>query len=301
MKTLYYKFEQYLMTEKMLANNTIQAYQSDIMQAIEFLEKKGRRDFAQVTSADIKDFLHYIRVTQSVSARSASRKLSCLKSFSKYAQRHHGVHDFTFDVSFPKLEKILPKFLTEQQVLHLFTTAQSDTSLSGCRNNMMISLMYVCGLRVSELIDLTTSAINFNDGLLHIKGKGEKERIVPLPESIVTMIQIYMDKAQPYLFKDIVADTNYLFPILYANTIKSMTRQSFWGILKQIVTKAGLPENISPHVLRHSIATHLLKKGANLRHLQMILGHEQLETVQIYTHVEVSHLRSLYDLKHPRS
>jgi len=285
----------------MVAVNTLQAYQRDIIQCINFLESRGRESFDAVTAQDIKDFLHHLRLTLKISARTASRKLSSLKSFSKFLQYHYNHTDFTYNVSFPRLEKTLPTFLTEEQILNLFNIAQTDTSPSGRRNSTMIALMYVCGVRVSELVELTSSNINFSDGLLHVSGKGGKERIVPLPESMVAMLQLYLLEVQPYLFRNMTITSDILFPILYADKVKPMTRQGFWGILKQVVVKAGLPESISPHVLRHSIATHLLKKGANLRLLQMALGHEQLQTVQVYTHVEVSHLRKLYDTKHPRA
>ncbi len=301
MKQLYNKFEQYLMTEKRVATNTVQAYKSDIEQSIDFFEKKGCSSFHDLTADLVKDFLYHLRITLKVSARSSSRKLSSLKAFSKYLQKHHEINDFTFGVAFPKLEKNLPKFLTEDQVMQLFAVAQKDTTPSGSRNHVMIALAYVCGIRVSELIELTRTNINFDDKLINISGKGGKQRIVPLPEPISILIQDYLHASQPYLFKNMTIDSDYLFPILYADKIKPMTRQAFWIILKDIVKKSGLPEMVSPHVLRHSVATHLLKKGANLRLLQMALGHEHLETVQIYTHVEVSHLRKLYDAKHPRA
>jgi len=300
-KQLYYKFEQYLMTEKRVARNTVQAYQSDLEQCINFFTIQGCKTFHDVTVDHVKDFLYYLRITLKLSARSSSRKLSSLKSFCKYAQKYHGLHDFTFGVAFPKLEKNLPKFLTQDQVMHLFSVAQADATPSGHRNYIMITLAYVCGVRVSELIELTRSNINFHDRLIHVSGKGGKQRIIPLPETVTSMLQVYLHSSQPYLFKNMTIDSDYLFPTLYADAIKPMTRQAFWIILKDVVRKAGLPESISPHVLRHSIATHLLKEGANLRLLQMALGHEQLETVQIYTHIEVSHLRKLYDAKHPRA
>lgn len=301
MKDLYQKFEQYLMTEKRVARNTVQAYQSDIDQSINFFKLQGCITFHDVSVQNVKDFLYYLRMDLKVSARSSSRKLSSLKSLCKYAQKYHGLHDFTFNVAFPKLEKKLPKFLTQDQVLHLFSIAQKDRTPSGHRNHTMIALAYVCGVRVSELIELTRSDINFHDRLIQITGKGGKQRIVPLPEPMIQLLYDYLQNAQPYLFKNLVIDSDFLFPTLYANQIKPMTRQSFWGILKDIVTQAGLSSTISPHVLRHSIATHLLKEGANLRLLQMALGHEQLETVQVYTHIEVSHLRTLYDKIHPRA
>ena len=289
------------MTEKRVAANTVQAYKSDIEQSIDFFEKNGCSSFHDLTADLVKDFLYHLRMTLKISARSSSRKLSSLKSFSKYLQKHHGMNDFTFDVAFPKLEKNLPKFLTQDQIMQLFEVAKKDTTLSGHRNHVMITLAYVCGVRVSELIELTRTNVNFDDRLIHISGKGGKQRIIPLTESISSMLQDYLHRSQPYLVKNMTIDSDYLFPILYADTIKPMTRQAFWIILKDVVKKAGLPEMVSPHVLRHSVATHLLKKGANLRLLQMALGHEHLETVQIYTHVEVSHLRKLYDAKHPRA
>ena len=289
------------MTEKRVAKNTVQAYQSDIAQAIDFFEKKNCQTFQDLSPEKVSEYLHYLRVTLSLSARSASRKLSALKSLSKYNQKVYHQTDFTFNVSFPKLEKSLPKFLTEFQIEEIFTVAQKDTSHTGVRNHVMITLMYICGVRVSELIELTRSNINFNDALLHVKGKGDKERIIPLPGLTIELLQKYIQNHQPYLFKSITIDSDYLFPTLYANVVKPMTRQAFWGILKDVVAQTKLSKKISPHVLRHSIATHLLKKGANLRLLQMALGHERLETVQVYTHVEVSHLRKLYDEKHVRS
>jgi site-specific recombinase XerD len=301
MKQLYLKFEQYLITEKRVALNTVQAYQSDLEQAISFFQTKNCTTFHDVTIEIVKDYLYHLRMVLQVTARSASRKLSALKSFCKYAQKYHGMHDFTFNVAFPKLEKKLPQFLTERQVMQLFTAAQQDPTPSGHRNHVMIALAYVCGVRVSELVQLTRTNINFDDNLVHVTGKGSKQRIVPLPKSVADLLQIYLHTSQPYLFRNMTIDSDYLFPILYAHTIKPMTRQAFWIILKDIVKKAGLSDSISPHVLRHSIATHLLKNGANLRLLQMALGHEQLETIQVYTHIEVSHLRKLYDEKHPRA
>ncbi|MBP6869848.1 tyrosine-type recombinase/integrase [Candidatus Babeliales bacterium] len=301
MKDLYYKFEQYLMTEKRVASNTMQAYQSDLEQSINFFKAQGCTSFKDVTAEHVKEFLYHLRMTLKVSARSSSRKLSSLKSLCKYAQKYHGLHDFTFNVAFPKLEKKLPKFLTQDQILHLFATAQKDTTPAGHRNHTMIALAYVCGVRVSELVELTRSNVNFHDRLIHISGKGGKQRIIPLPEPMVEKLYDYLQRSQPYLFKNIKIDSDFLFPTLYADQIKPMTRQSFWGILKDVVEQAGLSSTISPHVLRHSIATHLLKEGANLRLLQMALGHEQLETVQVYTHIEVSHLRKLYDEKHARA
>ena len=301
MKELYFKFQQYLMTEKRVSINTLQAYQIDLEQSITFFEKQGCQSFHHVKQDHVKNFLHYLRVDLKLSARSASRKLSALKALSKYGQQYHNLHDFTFNVAFAKLEKVLPKFLTQDQVLHLFEVAQKDLTPTGQRNYVMIALAYVCGVRVSELIELKRSNINFDDNLICVAGKGDKQRMIPIPESVSMLLQTYLVMHQPYLIKDVKSDYEYLFPVLYAGQVRPLTRQTFWGILKDVVKKAQLPKTISPHILRHSIATHLLKKGANLRLLQVALGHEQLETVQVYTHVEISHLRKLYDQYHPRA
>lgn len=301
MKEMYDRFEQYLVTEKMVSVNTVSAYHKDIMQCIGYLEKQGVSTFQEVTSDHIKSFLRYIRITLKISARTASRKLSSLKSFCKYLQMYHHMHDFTHGVSFPKLEKKLPKFLTEDDIMNLFAIAKADTTPTGYRNSVMLSLLYACGVRVSELISLKSSDIDFSQGLLYVSGKGGKERIVPLPENMIQYVKLYLHKIQPLLLESVSGASDYLFPTIYAGHIKHITRQAFWDILKKLVKKAGLADDISPHVLRHSVATHLLRKGANLRLLQLLLGHEQLQTVQIYTHMDVSHLRKLYDEKHPRA
>ena len=207
------------MTEKRVAANTVQAYKSDIEQSIDFFEKNGCSSFHDLTADLVKDFLYHLRMTLKISARSSSRKLSSLKSFSKYLQKHHGMNDFTFDVAFPKLEKNLPKFLTQDQIMQLFEVAKKDTTLSGHRNHVMITLAYVCGVRVSELIELTRTNVNFDDRLIHISGKGGKQRIIPLTESISSMLQDYLHRSQPYLVKNMTIDSDYLFPILYADTI----------------------------------------------------------------------------------
>ena len=164
----------------------------------------------------------------------------------------------------------------------------------------MLYLLYVTGLRITELVSLIISNIHFDTGILEVHGKGGKGRVIPLPTPTLDMIRAYLESVHKK-FIEAHGQTDYLFPTLYASAIKPITRQSFWQVLKDLCKKTTIQKAISPHTLRHSLATHLLKNGAHLRSLQMLLGHENISTVQIYTHVEVSYLRHVYDKKHPRS
>jgi integrase/recombinase XerD len=158
-------------------------------------------------------------------------------------------------------------------------------------------------MRVSELVSLTIDQIHFDTGFVSIQGKGGKERMVPIPQNVLELLRFYLETVYDKLLaKNVLSEEKkYLFAVIYQKKIKPISRQLFWSALKKIISKSGIKKNISPHTLRHSLATHLLKKGANIRLLQVLLGHEQLTTVQIYTHLEDSHLREEYDKKHPRA
>jgi integrase/recombinase XerD len=164
-------------------------------------------------------------------------------------------------------------------------------------------LLYVSGMRISELVHMRVSDIQFDTGFLKITGKGEKERLIPVPEAMRQMLREYLETAHRDFMtkKGGTVHNDYLFPTWYAGTIKPITRQACWMILNSLWLKTGIQKTISPHQLRHSLATHMLKNGVDLRSLQQILGHENIGTVEIYTHVEVSHIREVYDKKHPRS
>jgi integrase/recombinase XerD len=207
------------------------------------------------------------------------------------------------ELRIPKIDKTLPHYLSEQDIEKLLEFADNDDSTHALRNRVMLYLMYTSGMRVSELIRLKTSDVQFDTGFVIVDGKGGKQRLVPVPRSILSMLQEYIDIKLESQNAKRKARTiiPYLFSTQYAGAIKPMSRQSFWIILKAMWAKTGSKKNISPHQLRHSLATHMLKKGMDLRSLQMILGHENLSTVQIYTHIETSYLRTIYDKKHPRS
>lgn len=297
MKEQIEQFFTYLLTEKRVSNNTFSAYRTDILQFAHFLEKKQITLLA-CSLKDLKEFLYLLK-NVNISATSMARKISSLKQFYTFANQRWNVDNHGQQLTFPKIEKKLPHYLSEQEVEKLLEGSQQDTSPIGVRNKVMLYLLYVTGLRITELTQLLTSSILWDSGFLQVEGKGGKQRMVPLPEAMRIQLKEYLENFHPTLSHS--RKTDYLFPILYAGTIRPITRQAFWGILKQLCAKSGLPKSISPHQLRHSLATHLLKRGADLRSLQMLLGHENLATVQIYTHVETSHLRKIYDKKHPRS
>lgn len=297
MKEQIEQFFTYLLTEKRVSNNTFAAYRTDILQFAQFLENNQIR-LPDCDLRKIKEFLHVLK-NENISATSMARKISSLKQFYSFANERWSIENYGQQLTFPKIDKKLPHYLSEQEVEQLLQSSLQDTSPVGVRNKTMLYLLYVTGLRITELTQLHTSSILWDSGFLQVEGKGGKQRMVPLPEAMRILLKEYLEKFHPTLSHS--RKTNYLFPILYAGTIRPITRQAFWGILKQLCAKAKLPKAISPHQLRHSLATHLLKRGADLRSLQMLLGHENLSTVQIYTHVETSHLRKIYDKKHPRS
>lgn len=297
MKEQIEQFFTYLLTEKRVARNTFSAYRTDILQFAQFLERKQVL-LINCTLKDLKEFLHALK-NDNISAASMSRKISSLKQFYSFGQQRMNLENHAEQLTFPRVEKRLPNYLSEQQIEQLLEGSRQDSSPIGTRNKVMLYLLYVTGLRITELTQLLTSSILWDTGFLHVEGKGGKQRMVPLPEAMKMLLKEYLEKFHPTLSHS--RKTDYLFPILYAGTLRPITRQAFWGILKQLCAKAGLSKSISPHQLRHSLATHLLKRGADLRSLQMLLGHENLSTVQIYTHVETSHLRKIYDKKHPRS
>lgn len=235
-----------------------------------------------------------------MSARSMSRKISSLKSFFKYLSEHANYKDIAESVTFPKLEKQLPNYLPENEVEKLLHVADRDITHNGIRNKVMLYLLYVTGMRISELVSVTIGEVRFDTGFISVSGKGGRGRMVPLPQPMIKLLRLYLES----IHKDFTQKkkkTNYLFPTYYAGKVKPITRQAFWIILKKIWARTGIKRTISPHKLRHSFATHMLKHGANLRSLQLLLGHENLSTVQIYTHLETSYLRQVYDKKHPRS
>ncbi len=302
MITLVTKFEAYLLTEKRVSAHTFAAYKRDVAQCLKLLGITTDSGILAIDQAAVRHYLAHLKESR-IGARSVARKLSALRLFFVYLGQLHGIPNPIEDIALPKVENKLPTFIGEQDVATLLQVADADSSRIGVRNRVMLYLMYVTGMRVSELIKVQIDDLLFESGFVVVRGKGGRERHIPLPDSMAQLIKEYLATGHPNgaSRKKNGPISPYLFPITYAGVSKPLSRQAFWGILKDIWAKTGIDRPLSPHVLRHSLATHLLKGGADLRSLQMILGHENLSTVQMYTHVETSHLRAVYNKKHPRS
>lgn len=297
------QFHAFLLAEKRVSQNTFQAYKRDVEQLCHFL-KSTKVSLDRCRKNQLIAFLKYLK-DEGITAKSVSRKISTLKLFFTFLNERFGLHNSAQSLIFPKFEQKLPSFLTELEVQNLLGTANKERGDKGARNKVMLYLLYASGMRVSELVTLMIDQIEFESNLIRLSGKGNKERIVPLPQNIVQLLRQYIDHVRPALIPVHVQEKaklkNFLFPACYNNELKALSRQSFWIILKKILIKANIFKPISPHSLRHSLATHLLKKGADIRSLQLLLGHENLSTVQVYTHLGDSELRKIYDKKHPRA
>jgi integrase/recombinase XerD len=290
----------FLLTEKRVSKNTFAAYRRDTEQFLQFLEKE-KQTLKKCNKAHLKKFLRTLK-NQGVTAKTLARKISSLKLFFSFLHDRFEFENKAASLISPKIEKKLPVYLTEEEIKLLFDTAGKDNSYRGIRNKVMLSLLYATGMRVSELVNMKLEQIHFDTAFVTIIGKGNKERMAPVTQNVLDLMRFYIDTVHNKLLPGTEKQkVSYLFPVSYQSKVKPISRQQFWSILKVIITKSGIKKNISPHSLRHSLATHLLKKGANIRLLQVLLGHEQLTTVQVYTHLEKSQLRKVYDKKHPRA
>ena len=282
-----------LWMENGLSQNTLNAYRTDLTGLGVFLaDKKVVLDTA--TQADLLEYLT-LRIESGAKPRSSARLLSSIKRFYQYLIREaHISADPSAQIEAPKLGRSLPDTLTEQEVEKLLDTV--DTSHpEGLRDRTMFEVLYATGLRVSELVGLTVDQVNMRQGVLRIFGKGNKERMVPLGEIALDWLEQYMQESRAAILKKRVS--NAMFP---SRKSDSMSRQAFWYIIKRYAKQAGIQTPLSPHTLRHAFATHILNHGADLRVVQMLLGHSDLSTTQIYTHVAQERLKTLHAKHHPR-
>lgn len=277
--------------ESGLSQNTLSAYRSDLNRLAGFL---GQGDLLEVTQADIQKFLAAL-LAQGSKSSSSARVLSTLRRFYRYQIRESRISDDPCaEVLSPKQGRSLPNSLSEQQVEDLLAAPPTDTAL-GVRDRAMLETLYATGLRVSELVALTLLEANLEVGVLRIVGKGNKERLVPLGEQAVHWIQRYLQQARGELLKGRRSDS-----LFVTARGQHMSRQAFWYLIKKYAAAAGIKAKLSPHTLRHAFATHLINHGADLRSVQMLLGHADLSTTQIYTHVARERLQSMHSQHHPR-
>lgn len=286
-------FLDYLSVEKGLSPNTIQSYSLDLKKLFLFFHKQ-KISFSKAEEEDLIKFVHY-HSRANLSPRSLSRIISATRSFYRFLVLDGLIAKSpATNLSTPKLWMDLPKFLTEQEVENLLEQPK-EKNTRGLRDKAMLELLYAAGLRVSELVSLKLKNVFLEQSYVLCQGKGGKERIVPFGHSAQEALREYLQKARPKLLK---REDPSLFLSSWGG---AFTRQGFWKMLKRYGGQAGLEKKISPHVLRHSFATHLLEGGADLRSVQLMLGHSQITTTQIYTHVSRKHLRKVYDKYHPRS
>mgnify|MGYP003385219794 FL=1 len=282
-----------LWLESGLSKNTVAAYQRDLVAFSAWLAEFD----IDLIAASRSDILHYqsVRMREGRKVRSEARLLSSLRRFYRYLCREDlRDSDPTVQIESPRLGKSLPSSLSEDEVEMLLAQPNLNVAL-GFRDRTMLEVLYATGLRVSELVSLTNEQLNMRQGLIRCVGKGNKERLVPLGEIALDYLQRYLAESRPQLLKGVITDD--LFPTQRG---KAMSRQAFWYLIKRYARLALIEKDLSPHTLRHAFATHLLNHGADLRVVQLLLGHADLSTTQIYTHVAKERLKSLHTQHHPR-
>ena len=273
------------------SKNTLSAYRSDLKIFSQWLNETS---LIEVNKKLIQDYFLYRQSTK-ISSSTQSRVLTCLHSFYQFLLDNNLINtDPTEQLSYPKLEKKLPVFLNIQEVEKLLE-APNISSLFGQRDRAMLELLYSCGLRVSELINLSYHNINIKEEFIRIHGKGNKERILPMGEIAIDYLTTYESNSRPILLKNGQSDSYFL-----SNRGKAMSRQNFFYIIKAYATQAGIDKPLSPHSLRHAFATHLVQKGADLRSVQLMLGHSDISSTQLYTHIQNAQLKAQHEKHHPR-
>ena len=285
-------FIDHLWLEDGLSKNTLESYRLDLTSFTHWLPTQ-KKQLLTVEETDIQQYLA-VKFPQS-KPRSISRLIATLRRFYRYCLRENLIKtDPTIQIQSPKLPRSLPKSLNEEEVIALLN-APNLNAPAGIRDKAMLELLYACGLRVSELVNIKATEVSINDAVVRVTGKGSKTRLVPMGEDAVDWISRYLREERPALLHKRLCDA-----LFVTNRGEAMTRQAFWYLIKRYALLAGITKPMSPHVLRHAFATHLLNHGADLRVVQMLLGHADISTTQIYTHVARERLKQLHSVHHPR-
>lgn len=280
--------------ERGLSEATLSSYRQDLKLFSHWCQLQ-RITLLEISESNLRRYLAYRLEHEKLSARSTARFMSCARGFYRYCLRERLIsQDPTALIESPKQGRPLPKSLTESDVEALLAAPEVSDPI-GLRDRTMLEVLYACGLRVSELVGLTLSDVNLRQGVVRVMGKGGKERLIPMGDEAATWLLRYAKEARPLLLKNHV---EVMFP---SNRGQQMTRQTFWHRIKHWSTVAGIETPLSPHTLRHAFATHLINHGADLRVVQLLLGHSDLSTTQIYTHIALERMKSLHDEHHPRA
>jgi integrase/recombinase XerD len=284
-----------LWLEDGLARNTLDSYRRDLVKFSAWLEAQRGTSILKTTHADVQGYLAHLVVARKAKPSSTSRNISSLKRLFRYLLRQGKIdEDPTLQIDTPKLPHALPKTLTEQDVEVLLDSPDVGTPL-GLRDRTMLEVLYATGLRVSELVTLKVAQVSIDMGIVRVMGKGSKERLVPLGEDAIDWVRRYLADGRAVLLGKQLSDA-----LFVTARGEGMTRQMFWYLIKKYARHGGLEKPLSPHTLRHAFATHLLNHGADLRVVQMLLGHADISTTQVYTHVARERLKLLHAQHHPR-
>ncbi|GAA6817379.1 site-specific tyrosine recombinase XerD [Staphylococcus sp. 18_1_E_LY] len=295
METIKNEYLKFIQIEKGLSSNTIGAYRRDLDKYIDYLNEHKIAHIDFVDRQTIQQCLGYLH-DQGASAKSLARFISTVRSFHQFALREkYAAKDPTVLIETPKYERRLPDVLEVDEIVALLETPDISKN-NGYRDRTMLELLYATGMRVSELIQLEVENVNLIMGFVRVFGKGNKERIVPLGDTVIDFLTKYIETVRPQLLKKTTTDA--LFLNLHG---KPLSRQGIWKMIKQTGIKANINKTLTPHTLRHSFATHLLENGADLRAVQEMLGHSDISTTQLYTHVSKSQIRKMYNAFHPRA
>ena len=287
------EFIDHLWLEDGLSKNTLNSYRFDLELFTGWLDKSLKKNILDTSQVDIQQYLSFKFPTSK--SRSISRLLATLRRLFRYLLRQKKIKiDPTLEIQSPKIPKSLPKSSSEEDVELLLAAPDVETN-TGLRDKAMLELLYACGLRVSELVNILLTELSMTEGVIRVTGKGNKTRLVPMGEEAVDWIKKYIDESRNNILKQRVS--KYLFITIRGG---AMTRQAFWYLIKRYAIIANIKKSMSPHIMRHAFATHLLNHGADLRVVQMLLGHSDISTTQIYTHVARERLKKLHESHHPR-
>ncbi|NLN39393.1 MAG: site-specific tyrosine recombinase XerD [Smithella sp.] len=294
MRAMSDRYLNYLLIEKGASDNTLEAYRRDLHRYLSFLEKKGLTDVSFVNAQTVIEFLIHLK-DEGLAANSMNRSLAALRGLYNYLVEEKVVDESPLaDIERAKVWMRLPDTLSREE-MNLVLAQPSGETPAGLRDKAMLELLYATGLRVSELAGLTMNSINWQAGFLVVMGKGSKERVVPVGKKAYDCVRRYIEEARPVFMKSKTTD------VLFLNRFgRAFTRQGLWKIIGGYAQKAGLQKNVHPHTFRHSFASHLLEGGADLRAVQVMLGHADISTTQIYTHVTKERLRQVHRKFHPR-
>lgn len=290
-------FRSYILVEKNFSKHTAKAYYSDIM---DFLLWLGDTALESVNFSKIREYLHFIQKFN-YKKTTLARKIASLRTFYKYLYREKRVESNpAMNLNSPKRPKQLPKFLTQYEVEQILNNITIDTP-AGYRNKAILELLWATGMRVSELSGLNFEDLNLENNEIRVFGKGSKERIILVTDRAKTYLQRYIETARPLVAKGYRTENNENSPVFINNTGFRLQTRTIRNVINEIVEKIQLPKHVTPHVFRHSFATHLIENGADLRVVQELLGHASISNTQIYTHVSSQHLKEVYNETHPRA